>query len=180
MNLSGERLKYTAAVILYGTVGMFLRHVSLPSEVTAMYRGILGALFILFFRLAGGHRMDPDAVKENAKWLVLSGISLGLNWIFLFAAYMTTTVAIASVCNYMAPVFVICLAPFLLKEPPDRKKLPLVALAFLGVLLVTGISGEGANIKGVILGLLAALAFTAIVVCNRKIGGISSYDKSIV
>ncbi len=180
MNRNTERLKYTAAVILYGTIGMFLRYVSLPSEVTAMCRGILGAGFILLFRVLGGHRIDKDAVKRNANWLVLSGIALGLNWIFLFAAYMTTTVAIASICNYMAPIFVICLTPFLLKEPLDKRKLPFVALAFLGVLLVSGVSGEGANLKGVIYGLLAALGFTAIVICNRKLSGINSYDKSIV
>ena len=180
MNRNTERLKYTAAVILYGTIGMFLRYVSLPSEVTAMCRGILGAGFLLLFRLLGGHRIDQDAVKKNAGWLVLSGIALGLNWIFLFAAYMTTTVAIASICNYMAPIFVICLTPLLLKEPLDKRKLPFVALAFLGVLLVSGVSGEGANLKGVIYGLLAALGFTAIVICNRKLSGINSYDKSIV
>ena len=106
MNRNTERLKYTAAVILYGTIGMFLRYVSLPSEVTAMCRGIFG----------------------------------------LF----------------------------------DKRKLPFVALAFLGVLLVSGVSGEGANLKGVIYGLLAALGFTAIVICNRKLSGINSYDKSIV
>ena len=79
MSNAGERLKYTTAVILYGTIGMFLRYVSLPSEVTAMCRGILGSLFILLFRTLTKHPMDMNAVKANAKWLVLSGISLGLN-----------------------------------------------------------------------------------------------------
>ena len=180
MSNAGERLKYTTAVILYGTIGMFLRYVSLPSEVTAMCRGILGSLFILLFRTLTRHPIDMDAVKANAKWLVLSGISLGLNWIFLFAAYMTTTVAIASICNYMAPIFVICLTPLLLKEPLDRAKLPYVGLAFLGVLLVSNPSGEGANLTGVLLGLTAALCFTAIVIFNRKLTDINSYDKSIV
>ena len=36
--------------------------------------------------------------------LILSGVLLGFNWIFLFAAYIETTVAIASLCNYMAVV----------------------------------------------------------------------------
>ncbi|MBQ1439386.1 MAG: hypothetical protein IIZ10_06835 [Solobacterium sp.] len=57
MSNAGERLKYTTAVILYGTIGMFLRNVSLPSEVTAMYRGILGSLFILLFRHLTKHPM---------------------------------------------------------------------------------------------------------------------------
>ena len=180
MSNAGERLKYTTAVILYGTIGMFLRHVSLPSEVTAMCRGILGAAFILLFRMLTKHPMDTAAIRANAKWLVLSGICLGLNWIFLFAAYMTTTVAVASVCNYMAPIFVICLTPVLLKEPLDKAKLPFVGLAFLGVLLVSGVHGEGANLIGVILALMAALCFTAIVIFNRKLTDINAYDKSIV
>ena len=180
MDLKIERLKYITAVTLYGTIGMFLRFVSLPSEVTAMCRGILGSVFIILFRLATGHRMDREAVKRNAKWLILSGITLGFNWIFLFAAYMTTTVAAASVLNYTAPIFVICLTPLLLKEKLEKRKLPYVALAFIGVLLVSGVSGSGTTLIGTIYSLSAALCFTAIVIFNRKISAINAYDKSVV
>ena len=41
--LALERVKYITAVVLYGTIGLFLRYVALPSELVAMCRGVIGA-----------------------------------------------------------------------------------------------------------------------------------------
>ncbi len=180
-NLQKERLKYIIAVVLYGTIGLFLRHVSLPSELVAMCRGSIGALFIYLYLKMSGKKLDMKAIKNNLFWLVLSGISLGFNWIFLFAAYIKTTVAIASLCNYLAPIIVVVISPFLLHEKLDVRKLPCVAAAFIGIILVSGVTGGSmGDPQGIIMGLLAALCFVGIVLCNRKLTDISSYDRSIV
>lgn len=160
---------------------MFLRYVSVPSEIVAMCRGIIGSIFILLYLRLQNRKLDGNAVKKNLKWLVIAGISLGLNWIFLFAAYMHTTVAIASLCNYMAPVIVILISPLVLHEKQDLRKLPCVAVAFIGIILVSGVyNGAVGNLSGVIMGLMAALCFVVIVICNRKIKDISAYDKSVI
>ena len=176
-----ERIKYTAAVLLYGTIGTFLRYVDLPSELVALGRGVIGSLFILLWLAVRRKKPDVSAIRRNGKWLLLSGFCLGLNWIFLFAAYVKTTVAVASLCNYMAPVIVILAAPLLLKERLNRRKLPCIFAALFGIVLVSGVWGTGgADPVGVSLGLCAALCFVGIVLCNRKIEGISSLDKSVV
>ena len=181
MNLRLERIKYITAVVLYGTIGLFLRYVSLPSEVVALCRGIIGSSFILVYLRLKGLSPDRAAIRKNLKWLLLSGVSLGLNWIFLFAAYMNTTVAIASLCNYMAPVIVILIAPALLHEPVERKKLPYVAAAFAGIVLVSGVSGGSVgNISGVFMGLAAALGFVGIIICNRQLKDIRDLDRACV
>lgn len=180
-DLRKERLKYILAVVLYGTIGMFVRFVSLPSEEVALCRGLFGSLFILLYMKLTGRRMDMAAVRKNSFWLSMSGISLGLNWIFLFAAYVTTTVAIASLCNYMAPLIVILIAPVVLNEKLNVKKLPWVGLALIGIILVSGVIGSGpVNPRGLLMGMLAALGFTGVVICNRKIRDISAYDKSVI
>ena len=58
MSIQKERLKYITAVVIYGTIGMFLRYVSLPSELVAMCRGIIGSLFILLFLQIASRRTD--------------------------------------------------------------------------------------------------------------------------
>lgn len=180
-NLALERTKYITAVVLYGTIGMFLRSVSLPSELVAMCRGTLGSIFILLFLRARNHRLDWESVGANRFWLILSGICLGLNWIFLFAAYIHTTVAAASLCNYMAPVIVVMIAPLVLHEPLNKKKIPCVIAAFVGIILVSGVwNGELGKISGVFMGLAAAFFFVIIVICNRKIKGVSVYLKAII
>ncbi len=180
MELWRERLKYILAVVLYGTIGMFLRFVNLPSEEVAFCRGLIGALFILLFRLVQNEKIDSQAMRKNLPVLLLSGISLGLNWIFLFAAYVTTTVAIASLCNYMAPIIVIILAPLILKEKLEARKIPCVVAAFIGIILVSGVSqGSIGSPIGIIYGLAAALCFACIVFCNRRLREIRVMDRAI-
>ena len=176
-----EKLKYVAAVLLYGTVGTFLRFVALPSEMVAFFRGLIGAVFILLVLLVRGKRPDGAAIRRNGRWLLLSGVCLGLNWLFLFAAYVETSVAVASLCNYLAPVLVIAAAPLLLRERLDKRKLPLILLALIGIVLVSGVlGGGGGSLKGVLLGLAAAVCFAAIVLCNRRLRDISPMDRSLV
>lgn len=178
---SRERLKYVTAVVLYGTIGYFLRYVRLPSEAVALFRGLIGAAFIRLYLAVRGKRPDRAAIRRNLRWLLASGVFLGLNWIFLFAAYVRTTVAIASLCNYMAPVLVILAAPPLLHEPLDRRKLPCAAAALAGIVLVSGVlDGAAWNPPGVALGLAAALCFMGVVLCNRKLRDIGAMDRSLV
>ena len=181
VSMRTERIKYITAVLLYGTIGAFLRFVNLPSEIAALGRGVVGSLFILCWMAVRRRKPDRAAIRKNLFWLVLSGVFLGLNWIFLFAAYVKTTVAAASLCNYMAPVLVVLAAPLLLREKLNPKKLPCILAAVVGIVLVSGVTeSEGGNPVGIALGLTAALCFTGIVLCNRKIRGIEALDKSVV
>lgn len=176
-----ERIKFITAVVLYGTIGLFLRQVNIPSEIVVLCRGIIGSAFILVYLKLTDRHIDITAIKNNSRWLLLSGIFLGLNWGFLFAAYMHTTIAIASLCNYMAPLIIILIAPVVLHEPLNKKKLPCVAAAFIGIILVSGFwEGAVGKLSGVLLGLSSALCFVGIVICNRKISKISSFDKAVV
>lgn len=176
-----KRFQYILASIIYGTVGMFLRQVSFPSEIVVLCRGLIGSLFVFLFLKFKGQPIDHKAIEKNRIWLILSGIMLGLNWVFLFAAYIKTTVAIASLCNYMAPILFLLATPIFLHEKLEMRKIPFVILAFIGIILVSGVFAETkANVEGVIYGLLAALTFTGLMLCNRKIKDISSYDKTIV
>ncbi len=176
-----ERTKYIVAVVLYGTIGMLLRFVEYPSELVALCRGSIGSVFIILYLRTRHKRPDRDAIRRNILWLAISGICLGLNWIFLFAAYTHTTVAIASLCNYVAPVLVIMATPVLLREPLNKRKLPCVFVAFLGIILVSGVwNGAAGNMFGAFMGVAAAVCFVFIVVCNRKLRDISAYDRSIV
>ncbi len=178
-----DKLKYSSAVVIFGTIGLILNYVNFSSEFVVMCRGIIGTLTILLVFLVQGRKIDFSAVKRNIKTLIISGVSLGLNWIFLFAAYRTTTVAIASLCNYMAPIIVIAISPFVFKEKLTVKKALCVIAAFAGIVMVSGVLNGDAgnfNLKGVILGLAAALGFVSIVICNKKCTDIDPLERTVV
>lgn len=48
--------------------------------------------------------------------LLISGGMIGFNWMLLFEAYRYTTIAVATLCYYMAPVLLIAFSPLLFKE----------------------------------------------------------------
>lgn len=183
MSMNIQRLKYILSVVLYGTIGMFLRYINLPSEVVVLCRGMIGSLVIILFMLIKGEKFRFDIIKKNLGWLLVSGVCLGLNWIFLFAAYLQTTVAIASLCNYLAPTIVVLIASLVFRERIKGTKLVCVAAALLGIVFVSGIfdaTSKDVNFLGIGLGLSAAVCFVVLVICNRKIIGVSAYEKSVI
>lgn len=183
MSLGKARLEFVVAVLLYGTIGPIVRFINLPSEVIVLFRGTFGSLLVWLFMRARGQHLDVPAIRANARWLITSGVCLGLNWIFLFAAYVHTTVAIASLCNYMAPIIVVALSPMVFGQRIGPARLACVIVAFVGIALVSGVFGTSAagfDPLGVVLGLLAAAAFVGIVICNKKIEGVGALDKVVV
>lgn len=177
------KLQYVLALFLYGTTGLLLRWTILPSEVMVLCRGALGSLIIFLYVMARKQAPSREAIRKNLKWLVFGGVSLGLNWVFLFAAYRYTTVAIASLCNYLAPTFLVLLSPVLFREKLTAPKLACAICAFAGICMVSGVfSGNmgDINVVGILLGLGAAMGFVGIVVGNKRTQGVSSYDKAII
>ena len=116
------KLKLIAAMVIFGTIGLFVRHIPLPSSVIALCRGITGTLFLLLLMAGRKVRFDQAAIQKNRLWLLLSGGALGFNWILLFESYRYTSVAVSTLCYYLAPILVILASPLVLKEPLTLKK----------------------------------------------------------
>ncbi|MBE5801382.1 MAG: EamA/RhaT family transporter [Clostridiales bacterium] len=175
---------FILSMIIFGTIGIFRRYIPLPSGMIAFARGLIGMLFLLAYTRVRGIRISFADIRKNGLKLFLSGIFLGFNWILLFEAYRYTSVAVATLCYYMAPILVILVSPILFRESLTPVKIVCVAVAFLGMVLVSGvtnISGVGkAEITGILLGLGAAVLYACVVLMNKKISGISAYDKTIV
>lgn len=175
----------TVSVIIFGTIGIFRRNIDLDSGILAMLRGYIGSISLLIIMAVTGKGLNKEALRKNGKLLVISGAMIGLNWMLLFEAYNYTTVAVATVCYYMAPVFVLMASPFVFKRKEALNKRVrdglCIIIAFVGMVLVSGLSrGPGtSDIKGVILGLLAALLYAAVVTVNQFIKNIPAYDKTI-
>lgn len=172
------------AMFIWGTIGLFVKFIPLPSSVIAMVRGFVGAIFLFVFIKIKKQPMDKTAIKANLLKLCLSGIFLGFNWILLFEAYKYTTVATATLCYYLAPVIIILLSPLVLKEKLTGKKLICVLIALIGMVFVSGIlktgfSG-GSEYTGILFGMGAACFYACIVLTNKKIKNISAYDTTIM
>ncbi len=169
--------------IIVGTVGLAVRNINLPSSAIASARGFLAALLMTLIMLIRGKRFDKSAIKANFRLLILGGALIGFNWLALFEAYKYTTVAVATLLYYFAPVIVIFVSPLFFKERITLHKIICVIIVMAGMVMISGILSEGAadfSLAGTLLGLLAALLYAAIVIVNKKISDIPVYDKTII
>lgn len=181
---SAELLRLTSAMLIFGTIGIFRKYMNLPSSMLAMVRGVIGALFLLLIFAIKKQPFHVEKIKKHASALIVSGAFIGLNWILLFEAYRFTTVAIATVCYYMAPILVILFSAVLFKEKMTVKKIICVLVALLGACLVSNVF-EGPiqssdNTVGMLLALGAAVLYASVVLMNKRITDVPSLDKTTV
>lgn len=172
-----EKMKLVIAMLIVGSIGIFVHFIAMPSAVVAAARAIIGTLFLLLTIVSKRTAIQWKFVKQNAIYLIISGAAIGFNWIFLFEAYQYTTVAVATLCYYMAPAFVILLAPIVLKEKLTPLNILCTLFALLGAVLISGVlGGSGANLTGVFYGLLAAVLYASIMILNKKMKGLSGLE----
>ena len=184
MQENSSKLKLIASMAIFGTIGLFVRHISLPSSIIALCRGVIGTLFLLALLTGRKARFDKTAIGNNLLWLLLSGGALGFNWILLFESYRYTSVAVSTLCYYLAPILVILASPLVLKEKLTLKKGLCVVVALAGMVCLSGVlqSGtpQGGELKGILFGLAAAVLYACIVLINKQFKGISALEKTIL
>jgi len=179
-----SKLFLILSMIIFGTIGIFRKYIPIPSGALAMFRGIIGAIFLLIIVFISHKKLNLKAIKENLILLIISGALIGFNWILLFEAYNYTSVATATLCYYMAPVFVIFASPIFLKENLTLKQLICSVFAILGMVLVSGIFEVGLNniseFWGVLLGLAAAALYASVIIINKKLTNVNSFERTII
>ncbi len=183
MKAQSAKIKLASVMFVFGTIGLFVRYIPLPSSVIALVRGLVGMLFLLL--VSYGKKTPPDwkAIRDNLKRLLPCGIMMGFNWILLFEAYRYTTVAVATLCYYLAPVIILLLSPIVLKEKLTALKAGCIAAALVGMFFVSGILQSGDlsafNFRGIGLGTAAAVLYAFVVLLNKQLQGITSTDATM-
>ena len=179
-----SKIKVASSRCIFGTIGMFVRYIPLPSSIIAMMRAFIGTAVLLLVLALSRSKMDFAAIKKNFVKLAFSSTMMAINWILLFEAYRFTTVATATLCYYMSPIILVALSPFFFKEKLTAKKLICIAAALLGMIFVSGVIGGGgiklSEMKGIVMGLLAACFYASVVITNKTIKHLPSFDRTIM
>lgn len=174
------KLKILISMAIFGTVGIFVRFIPMASAAIAFCRGVLGCMFLLILMALTGKKPNLADIKRNGWILAISGAAIGINWILLFEAYRYTTVAIATICYYLAPAFVTLGSP-LVGEKLSGKKLGCIAVALIGMVFVSGVlqGNQTGSLLGVALGVGAAVFYASVILMNKKLSPMVAYDKTL-
>jgi len=172
------KLMLIFSMVIFGTIGLFVRNIAVSSGELALYRAVLAASLIACYLLATKQSIPFAEIKKELPLLLFSGIAMAFNWILLFQAYKYTTVSVATLSYYFAPVIVTVACPILFKEKMGAKQWICFAMSTLGIVLITGIGdlSAGSNhLIGILFGLGAACLYATVILLNKfikTVGGI--------
>ena len=179
------KLKIIISMVIWGTLGLFVRGIDLSSLEIAFFRALLGSGFLVLVSLIKKDKIKRYALKNNLLMLSLAGIGLGVNWITLFQAMKYTTISNAILSYYFAPVFIVIFSSILLKEKLSIKNIMYLLVAICGLFLIMKsgdlkVIGNYDHTKGITYGLIGAVLYAIVVILNKYIKGLSAFQTTLI
>lgn len=171
-----------ASMTIFGTLGLFVRNIPVSSGELALYRAVLAALLIALYLAVSGQKIPFASIKREVPLLLASGVAMGINWILLFEAYKYTTVSVATLSYYFAPVIVTVVCPILFHEKLTTKQIICFGMSTLGLVLITGIGdlAGGRDLLGILFGLGAAVFYATVVLLNKFIKKVEGIHRTFL
>lgn len=164
--------KYLLSLVIFGGNGVLASFIPWSSYQIVMARSAIGGLclmgMVLACRQGGGLLRD----RKSLAFLIASGVCMSGSWLFIYEAFQEIGVSLATLSYYCGPVLVMALAPVLFGERLTWSKLLGFAAVLTGMVLLYGgdLAVEGFT-WGMACGLLSAVCYAGMVLCNKKSAG---------
>lgn len=171
------------AMIAFGTISLFVRNIDIPSSELALYRAVLASILLFGYLIIKKDNIPYKQIKKEIPLLVISGIFMGFNWVLLFEAYKYTTVSIATISYYFAPVIVMIAAPIIFKEKISTKEWICFVMSSVGIILITGVGDTSLgnnNLLGIVCGLGAAILYASVILINKFIKNVEGIHRTLL
>lgn len=169
------------AMFIFGTLAPFVRNINVSSSELALYRAVLATILVGGFLLVTKQKISIGSIKKELVLLLLSGAAIGFNWILLFEAYKYTTVSVATLSYYFAPVIVMVVCPLLFKEKLTGKQIFCFIMSTAGLVLITGTAGGGKqDLLGIAFGLSAAVLYAMVMLLNKFIKKVTGLHRTFI
>lgn len=167
-------IKFILAAVIFGTNGIIASHIPLSSYEIVLTRTVLGGFFLLILATA---RREWGSLRRASRaslvWLVLSGLFLSGNWLFLYEAYQHIGVSLATLMCYCGPILIMILSYFFFHEPFTVPKVSAMVIVTIGILCINGADVQAHGLSwGLVCGFLSAVCFALLVIAMKKVSGI--------
>lgn len=146
----------------WGSMGIFVRKLGTYGFSAIQIVSIRISLAALIFSLVllikdrKGFKISP---KDIPLFLGLGFGSILFFTICYFTAITMMSLSTAAILLYTSPVWIMLMSIFFFHEKLEKRKLIALALAFGGCVLVSGISGEGMTVTGLLIGLGSGIGY---------------------
>ena len=160
---------YILALLIFGSNGYIVSHISLESSQIVLMRTLLGGLALTCLVLLRGG-FERESIRAERRPLLLGGIVLGLNWVALFEAYRQLNVSLATLIYYVGPILVLVFSPILFREKLTQRKILSVVIVGCGLVCISGsIVATGMSTAGIMLAMLSAICYSLLIIFNKRI-----------
>ena len=146
----------------WGSMGIFVRRLTafgFSSVQIVCIRVTLAALLfcvLLLIKDRSGFRIAP---RDLPLFLGLGFGSILFFTVCYFTAITMMPLSTAAILLYTSPIWIMLMSVLFFREKLNGRKLLALALAFAGCVLVSGISGEGVTLTGLLVGLGSGIGY---------------------
>ena len=165
----GEKSKHNIGPLLillagcfWGSMGIFVRRLGtfgFSSVQIVCIRVTLAALFFSVLLLAKDRRGFRIALRDLPLFLGLGFGSILFFTVCYFTAITMMPLSTAAILLYTSPIWIMLMSVLFFREKLNAVKLLALGLAFAGCVLVSGISGEGITLAGLLVGLGSGIGY---------------------
>ncbi|MEF9883569.1 DMT family transporter [Streptomyces sp. P9-A4] len=174
-------VELTLAMVLSGTLGVFVVESGASPFTVVFFRCLFGALALGLYSLVRGFFTGHGFTPRTFGLAALGGVFIVFNWVFLFEAYEATSISLATVVYHTQPFFLVLLGAVLTRERISAGRLGWLALAFAGLVLVSGVRpGDTASLKGLGFALAAAVLYALATFVTKRITGVRPHLVALV
>lgn len=174
-------VELTLAMVLSGTLGIFVVESGASAFNVVFFRCLFGALALGAYSLARGYFTGHGFTPKKLGLAALGGVFIVFNWVFLFEAYEAVSISFATVVYHTQPFFLVLLGAVLFRERITAAKFGWLGVAFAGLVLVSGVRpGDTASLKGLGLALGAAVLYALSTVVTKRITGVRPHLIALV
>lgn len=174
-------VELTLAMVLSGTLGVFVVESGASPFEVVFFRCLFGAVALGGYSLARGFFRGHGFTAKKLGLAALGGVFIVFNWVFLFEAYEATSISLATVVYHTQPFFLVLLGAVFLRERISAGKLGWLALAFAGLVLVSGVRpGDTASLAGLGFALAAAVLYALATFVTKRVTGVRPHLIALV
>lgn len=158
-NSNSGVLEMVVAMVLSGFIGLFVFESGQDPYIVVFFRCVLGSFLLGTYCWWRGLLTREILLSKQMLFVLLGGVALVANWVFLFSSFHYASISISTVTYHIQPFFLLVLNAIFFKQRIKFGKAIWLLLAFAGLLLIIELDFEQISFSNdEFLGMLMALA----------------------
>ncbi|MFC3107042.1 DMT family transporter [Undibacterium arcticum] len=169
-------MAFIAAMLMLGTLGIFVNEARLGSVTIVFFRCVFGAVALSVYCLWKRMFRRANFQVRNVWLAVVSGVLMVVNWVAFFEAIQRVGISVATVVFHVQPFLVLLIGAVIFNERITLDKFGWIGIGFAGLLLATGLHLSGVPLDagyttGIACTLVAALVYAGVTLITKAITG---------